>query len=332
MSVNYKEKYLKYKIKYLDLSQNILIYSMNSNKKQNLNLSKSKKQLLGAGFNINSPKQYRQHRVNENDNNTIYGEDELNEENDNCVLCLSKLNINPEDEENPEAILPVLSKTFPCHHIFHEYCLKKSLKVNNTCPMCRKDISNVYGLNRETMTWKIQQRPVRPKHIYTPYRIEGYSEDDIKLSSFMEYMEQHTTQEQMQQIQNAHDEMVSAFNTERSERALLSTNEREILYDQLREHLRELRFDWDRFEELQEAVNIQKFYEEIDEQEDWDKYIAYVNEIDNQEMIELIADIGLIAADQKIWRLFKLFALINNNSIITNYINEYESYIRELNQ
>ena len=307
MSVNYKEKYLKYKKKYLNLSNN-------------------KKQQKGAGFNINSPKQYRQHRVNENNDATISREDELNEENDDCVLCLLKLNINPEDET---LLLPVLSKTFPCSHIFHDFCLKGSLKVTKMCPICRTNITNIYNLNRATMTWDIQQHRRLPIPAHAPYRLLGYNEDDIRLSSFKEYVEQKyinqlITQEEMQEFQNIYHNMFTAFNDRRAERALLLDVEREQMAYDLNEYIRNLRYGFGGFEELEEALNIRQYDEEVDEQEEWEKYISYVNEINDQQMIAETAEIDEIAADQKNWRLFKLFAHISGSAIAISTIDEYE--------
>ena len=309
MSINYKEKYLKYKKKYL-------------------NLSKSKKQLLGAGYNNNSPKQYRQHRVNENNDATISREDELNEENDDCVLCLLKLNINPDDNDK-KLLLPVLSKTFPCSHIFHDFCLKGSLKVTKMCPICRTNITNIYNLNRATMTWDIQKHRRLPVPVHKPYRLLGYDEDNIRLSSFMEYVEQKyinqlITQEEMQEFQSIYDNMFTAFNDRRAERALLSADERELMAYELNEYIRNLRSGYGGFEEIEEALNIKQYDEEVDEQEEWEKYISYVNEINDQERIAETAEIDEIAADQKNWRLFKLFAHISGSAITISTIAEYE--------
>ena len=133
MSVNYKEKYLKYKIKYLNLQ---------------------KKKYYGGGFNPNGPKIYRQHLVNQNDDNTMSINNELDD--DDCAICTGKLNIDP---ENPDMLTPILSKLFPCNHIFHQTCILRNLNFNNTCPLCRRNIENRYNLNRVTSTWDILQAP-----------------------------------------------------------------------------------------------------------------------------------------------------------------------------
>ena len=132
MSVNYKEKYLKYKIKYLNLQ----------------------KKYYGGGFNPNGPKIYRQHLVNQNDDNTMSINNELDD--DDCAICTGKLNIDP---ENPDMLTPILSKLFPCNHIFHQTCILQNLNFNNTCPLCRTNIENIYNLNRVTSTWEILRAP-----------------------------------------------------------------------------------------------------------------------------------------------------------------------------
>ena len=132
MSVNYKEKYLKYKIKYLNLQ----------------------KKYYGGGFNPNGPKIYRQHLVNQNDDNTMSINNELDD--DDCAICTGKLNIVP---ENPDMLTPILSKLFPCNHIFHQTCILQNLNFNNTCPLCRTNIENIYNLNRVTSTWEILRAP-----------------------------------------------------------------------------------------------------------------------------------------------------------------------------
>jgi hypothetical protein len=131
MSVNYKEKYLKYKIKYLNLQ----------------------KKYYGGGFNPNGPKIYRQHLVNQNDDNTMSINNELDDD-DDCAICKGKLNIDP---ENPDMLTPILSKLFPCNHIFHQTCILQN--SNNTCPLCRTNIENIYNLNRVTSTWEILRAP-----------------------------------------------------------------------------------------------------------------------------------------------------------------------------
>lgn len=128
MSQSYKDKYLKYKKKYLIL----------------------KRTYIGGGFNPNSPKQYRQHLVNQNDDNTMSANNELDDE--DCAVCVEKLNINPEGDAI-EA--PILSKLFPCNHIFHQYCIDQLLNYNNKCPLCKTDIENIYDLDRDSNTWII---------------------------------------------------------------------------------------------------------------------------------------------------------------------------------
>ncbi len=152
MSICYKEKYLKYKIKYI-------------------NLSKYKEQ-IGAGFNPNGPQVFRRHRVNENNDHSISIADELNES-DNCAICLELLNINPNPNPTPEELLspPVLSKIFPCNHIYHQRCLTQILQRDRKCPLCRRDINNIYTLNRNTMTWDVpivQTTQITPPARYAP--------------------------------------------------------------------------------------------------------------------------------------------------------------------
>ena len=146
MSVNYKEKYLKYKIKYLNLQ----------------------KKYYGGGFNPNGPKIYRQHLVNQNDDNTMSINNELDD--DDCAICTGKLNIVP---ENPDMLTPILSKLFPCNHIFHQTCILQNLNFNNTCPLCRTNIENIYNLNRVTSTWEILRAPQvvqAPRAVQAPPR------------------------------------------------------------------------------------------------------------------------------------------------------------------
>jgi len=52
----------------------------------------------------------------------------VNNKNEECSICLSKVN-------KPRC------KT-KCNHVFHITCLKEWLKMNTTCPLCRKSISD----------------------------------------------------------------------------------------------------------------------------------------------------------------------------------------------
>ena len=47
-----------------------------------------------------------------------------------CSICLMEIN------EGMESIL------LPCAHIFHEKCITQWLKIHNTCPLCRYELSN----------------------------------------------------------------------------------------------------------------------------------------------------------------------------------------------
>lgn len=50
------------------------------------------------------------------------------EEVDKCAICLGEF----EDGD--------MVKTLPCYHLFHTECVDRWLKVNKTCPFCKKSI------------------------------------------------------------------------------------------------------------------------------------------------------------------------------------------------
>lgn len=54
------------------------------------------------------------------------------EESPECSICLDVV-------ENNELI-----KLINCNHVFHKYCINEWKKINNTCPLCRKNISNLF--------------------------------------------------------------------------------------------------------------------------------------------------------------------------------------------
>jgi hypothetical protein len=55
-------------------------------------------------------------------------ENDLEEENSECTICLEKLSAG-------DSALRI-----PCGHIFHEDCVRKWLQSNNQCPMCRYEL------------------------------------------------------------------------------------------------------------------------------------------------------------------------------------------------
>ena len=59
-----------------------------------------------------------------------------------CNICL-------EDFSNGEKVL-----VLPCLHIFHTNCIKEWFKSNNTCPLCKSQIteSKIYGPEKEKIT------------------------------------------------------------------------------------------------------------------------------------------------------------------------------------
>ena len=61
----------------------------------------------------------------------------MNEENEDvgdfeCSICLDVV-------ENNDFV-----KLINCKHIFHRSCIEEWKKINNTCPLCRKNISNYF--------------------------------------------------------------------------------------------------------------------------------------------------------------------------------------------
>lgn len=43
-----------------------------------------------------------------------------------CSICMKKINYTNK-------------KVVPCNHVFHKKCIHKWAKINNTCPLCRKE-------------------------------------------------------------------------------------------------------------------------------------------------------------------------------------------------
>jgi hypothetical protein len=112
--------------------------------------------ILGPKFFI--PKMFKQIEYD-------YYRDFIDNENDECVICLDKLSVNIEKnifdddinnnlndiEKIGNYIIKYLQNlksnenekkymVTPCHHSFHTYCLKKWLEEKNECPYCRTRI------------------------------------------------------------------------------------------------------------------------------------------------------------------------------------------------
>ncbi|CAG9579806.1 unnamed protein product [Danaus chrysippus] len=52
----------------------------------------------------------------------------IEDENQNCPICLKKFNIND------------TAKVMPCQHLFHEKCILTWLNQTNSCPFCRHEL------------------------------------------------------------------------------------------------------------------------------------------------------------------------------------------------
>ncbi|KAF6037512.1 hypothetical protein EB796_004184 [Bugula neritina] len=50
-----------------------------------------------------------------------------------CAICLTEMNINGKNHK------------LPCHHTFHEQCIKMWASYDRTCPLCRREF-RVFGL------------------------------------------------------------------------------------------------------------------------------------------------------------------------------------------
>lgn len=61
-------------------------------------------------------------------------DNEIDNEIDNheCSICL--------DVINDDSIIKLIN----CNHCFHKTCIAEWTKINNTCPLCRKNISNFF--------------------------------------------------------------------------------------------------------------------------------------------------------------------------------------------
>lgn len=66
--------------------------------------------------------------IKENKPYTYYKKE--NKENSECSICLSLLDMN-------------LVKLDCCDHIYHEECIRNSLKVSRLCPLCRRNVDNI---------------------------------------------------------------------------------------------------------------------------------------------------------------------------------------------
>lgn len=75
------------------------------------------------GCNCNKPEE----DDDEDDVKTIGSTDT---DNDNCSICLDEL-----DKPKSQCILE------KCGHIYHNQCIKTWTKKNNTCPLCRAEIT-----------------------------------------------------------------------------------------------------------------------------------------------------------------------------------------------
>lgn len=54
--------------------------------------------------------------------------------NEECSICLSSLDENT-------------VKLDCCTHMYHENCIRDSLKINRLCPLCRKNVDNIDDIN-----------------------------------------------------------------------------------------------------------------------------------------------------------------------------------------
>ncbi|XP_038071048.1 E3 ubiquitin-protein ligase RNF139-like [Patiria miniata] len=62
---------------------------------------------------------------------------QLRQHNDVCAICYQDLNT---------------ARVTPCQHLFHALCLRKWLYVQDTCPLCHKEIMQYVNSNSETET------------------------------------------------------------------------------------------------------------------------------------------------------------------------------------
>ena len=70
----------------------------------------------------------------------------INEEDPSCIICLQPFEFN-----NGKFKVEIIDKTFAnVHKIhdsdFHKGCIRKWMKNNNSCPMCRKTLKRKHSI------------------------------------------------------------------------------------------------------------------------------------------------------------------------------------------
>merc|ERR1712087_948003 len=69
-----------------------------------------------------------------------------------CSICCAKFKLHGD-----------ATMLAPCKHIFHDQCILRWLKQNNSCPLCRKELMTV-DYAYEAQKWKDQDQQEPPQN------------------------------------------------------------------------------------------------------------------------------------------------------------------------
>jgi len=86
--------------------------------------------------NINRNRNHGKHRIHNFPEIVIEDINKLEEGNKKCVICL-------EDFVSKEKVIAL-----PCIHFFHKPCIKKWVIKENTCPICKFELSEVHLIKK----------------------------------------------------------------------------------------------------------------------------------------------------------------------------------------
>ncbi len=83
---------------------------------------------------------------------------------DSCSICLDPLMLNPDVKKWPTD-KPFVSRIKPCHHIYHDSCIKKWAQYSRKCPICRRKFNGKHIEQLENTVVKEKKYTTIMRHL-----------------------------------------------------------------------------------------------------------------------------------------------------------------------